>query len=165
MLQMNSFNIYLAAPLFNERERALNLKLTEAFEPTCRVYLPQRDGALLVELVKDGMPLSLAEKHVFKQDMEAIRRSQLLVAVLDGAHIDEGVAFEIGAAYSYGIECLGLQTDVRRALPTGNNPMIECSLEEIFSCTNDLVSAVLERSHSYGISNDKPLAHMYKKVG
>jgi nucleoside 2-deoxyribosyltransferase len=84
-------------------------------------------------MVEAGVPLGVAQNRVFEQDCKAIANAHLLIAVLDGAHIDEGVAFEIG--YMRGLRkiCVGLQTDVRRALPTGNNPMLTGAFDQIFS--------------------------------
>jgi nucleoside 2-deoxyribosyltransferase len=140
--------IYLAAPLFNERERSFNSDLAQALELYASVYLPQRDGSLLSEMVKAGVAVQVAEKRVFQQDCDALRRSNILVAVLDGAHIDEGVAFEIGFARALGCLCVGLQTDTRRALPTGNNPMIQGGLVEIFADKIDLFEFITSETIS-----------------
>jgi nucleoside 2-deoxyribosyltransferase len=139
--------IYLAAPLFNEREREFNGYLAGLFAPFAEVYLPQRDGSLLTEMVAAGVPLVVAEKRVFKQDCDALRRCNVIVAVLDGAHIDEGVAFEIGFSRATECLCVGLQSDSRRALPTGNNPMIQCSLDAIFSDTSSLVNFLADQAY------------------
>lgn len=132
--------IYLAAPLFNERERIFNLELARCLAELGEVFLPQRDGYLLTDMLIAGVSLEVAEQRVFSQDRAAMARSDLLIAVLDGAHIDEGVAFEIGFSHALGKMCLGLQTDVRRALPTGNNPMIERSLNAIAHDTDELIT-------------------------
>jgi len=124
--------VYLAAPLFNDRERSFNASLAAALEDYCEVFLPQRDGLLLAEMLRDGVPVEVAETRIFERDRSALLACDLLVAVLDGAHIDEGVAFEIGFAHAVGADCIGLQTDVRRALPSGNNPMLTQSLTAVF---------------------------------
>jgi nucleoside 2-deoxyribosyltransferase len=137
------FRIYLAAPLFNERERAFNLELAHAIEALgAQVFLPQRDGALLVEMLSGGVPQSVAERRVFIQDTDAMRAADLGVAVLDGAVVDDGVAFEIGYLFALEIPCIGLQTDVRRALPSGNNPMIGQALTEITTNQSTLLASV-----------------------
>ena len=128
----------MAAPLFNLRERDFNISLATMVGQHFDVFLPQRDGSLLVDMVDAGVSLEVAQQRVFLQDCEAMKRSSLLVAVLDGAHVDEGVAYEIGFANALSIPCVGFQSDVRRALPTGNNPMIQCALAEIFSDTESL---------------------------
>ena len=136
--------IYLAAPLFNERERLFNQELAQRLERWAPVFLPQRDGALLVDMVEAGVSQDVAERRVFEQDTAAMRSAQLLIAVLDGGHIDEGVAFELGFMHALGKPCIGLQTDVRRALPTGNNPMISRALTVTFSETESLMDWAAE---------------------
>lgn len=135
-------SIYLAAPLFNHRERAFNELLAANLYIHGNVFLPQRDGALLIEMLKAGVPQIVAERRVFEQDRQAMTRADVLVAILDGAHIDEGVAFEIGFSTALGKVCVGLQTDIRRALIFGNNPMIGQGLTEIFDEVEPLVAWV-----------------------
>jgi nucleoside 2-deoxyribosyltransferase len=133
-------SIYLASPLFNLRERTFNEIIADRLEPYGGVFLPQRDGALLIDMLAAGVPKVVAERRVFEQDCEAMGSASLLVAVLDGGHIDEGVAFEIGFMNALGKPCVGLQTDVRRALPSGNNPMIAQGLAEILDELDALVA-------------------------
>jgi nucleoside 2-deoxyribosyltransferase len=135
-------SVYFAAPLFSEAEKTFNRLVVSRIEEHVTVFLPQRDGGLLLQRVKAGSSVAEAERFVFGADVDAMTRSDILVAVLDGANIDEGVAFELGYMFSLGRPCLGLQTDGRRALPTGNNPMISCSLQQIFSSVNELVDAL-----------------------
>jgi hypothetical protein len=45
---------YFAAPLFNEMERSFNASLVTLLEQCVDVFLPQRDGGLLLQLVKRG---------------------------------------------------------------------------------------------------------------
>jgi nucleoside 2-deoxyribosyltransferase len=78
--------------------------------------------------------------RIFEKDCDAIRESDLLVAVLDGRSIDEGVCFELGYSFSRGITCVGLQTDPRRMIQGENNPMIEECLTECFSTEDALIS-------------------------
>lgn len=130
--------IYLAAPLFNQRERQFNARLARRLERYTKVFLPQRDGALLVNMLEAGVPLAVAERRVFLQDCAAMGEAAALVAVLDGAHVDEGVAFEIGFMSASGKACVALQTDVRRALPSGNNPMIVSALEAVYPTEREL---------------------------
>jgi nucleoside 2-deoxyribosyltransferase len=99
----------------------------------CDVYLPQEDGALLVELVAAGLPVDEAKNLIFAKDIEAIERCNILLIIMDGRVIDEGASFELGYAYSRGKICIGLKSDVRSLLPVGDNPMIECALRGVFS--------------------------------
>ncbi|MBI4937775.1 MAG: nucleoside 2-deoxyribosyltransferase [Nitrosomonadales bacterium] len=130
--------VYLAAPLFSQSELAFNLDITALLEKHLDVYLPQRDGGKVVDLVARGVSICDTYASIFERDLEALKNCHVLLIILDGRAIDEGAAFELGVAFSTGKVCLGLQTDPRRLLPLGNNPMIECALETIFFETADL---------------------------
>jgi hypothetical protein len=71
--------------------------LATRLEQYVDVFLPQRDGGLLLRLVKDGLSPDKAEALVFDKDRAAIDTSDFLVAVLDGAAIDEGAIDSVGA--------------------------------------------------------------------
>jgi nucleoside 2-deoxyribosyltransferase len=120
-------------------ERGFNIDVCTKLEPFIDVFLPQRDGGLLMQKVKEGVSPDLAGRAIFDTDLQAMRHADFLIAVLDGSSIDEGVAFEAGYMFALGKTCVALQTDVRRALPTGNNPMIESSMTQIFQSVPDLV--------------------------
>lgn len=136
--QDNRPTAYIAAPLFNQSERAFNLDLAETIAKYCSVFLPQRDGLLLSKLIHDGMNISDARNLVFKADVASISSSNILIAVLDGRTIDEGVCFEIGYANALNILCIGLKNDDRSLLPSGDNPMIVCGCKHIYSSILDL---------------------------
>ena len=134
---MNQFDhdrplVYLAAPLFSKAELDFNLALTKRIEASLDVYLPQRDGGKLVDLLACGVEQRAAYKSIFDRDLRALEAACALIIVLDGRAIDEGAAFELGYAYAHSKHCFGLQTDPRRLLPAGNNPMIEMPLQNIF---------------------------------
>ncbi|WP_122282702.1 nucleoside 2-deoxyribosyltransferase [Pseudomonas syringae group genomosp. 3] len=133
---------YLAAPLFNDMELRYNSELESLLSPFVDVFLPQRDGGLLTKLVADGMQLSQAKKYVFNKDVKAIVESDIIIAVLDGRTVDEGVAFELGYGYALGKICIGLKTDDRALLSTGDNPMITESCHKILTSMSDLVNSV-----------------------
>lgn len=130
--------LYLAAPLFSEAERGFNARLASLLERRFEVFLPQRDGRLLIELTSEGMSPNAAARFVFDADLLALRDADVVLAVLDGRTIDEGVAFEIGVAYERSIPCFGLQTDPRRLLPTGNNPMIDPALARVLNGLHEI---------------------------
>jgi nucleoside 2-deoxyribosyltransferase len=94
--------LYLAGPLFNPSERALNLNIRAALQSWFWVHLPQIDGALLPDLIAMGVSPEDARRRVFREDMAAVRRSDALLIVLNGRSVDEGAAFELGVAW-----CLG----------------------------------------------------------
>jgi len=128
----NRPNVYLAGPLFSAHERQWNVALRDTLSGFCDVYLPQEDGALLVDLVADGMAVNEAKNTIFARDIEAIQRCDILLLMMDGRVIDEGACFELGYAYCLGKVCIGLKTDPRSLLPIGDNPMVECALRGTF---------------------------------
>lgn len=132
--------IYLAAPLFNDRERRYNAHLKQIL--ACPVYLPQEDGCLLVDLLKSGSSLADAVRTVHSNDIEALNRSVLMVAVLDGPHVDSGVSFEIGYFFGLKKPIVGFSSDVRSELPFGHNPMISGSLTRQVKSESELIVEV-----------------------
>jgi len=110
----------------------------------CDVYLPQEDGALLVNLIAEGIPTRQAKETIFARDIAAIDQCNILLLVMDGRVIDEGASFELGYAFSRGKICIGLKTDVRQLLAVGDNPMIECALRAVFSDVEAAVAWIKE---------------------
>lgn len=133
-------SLYFAAPLFSKSELDYNFKLAAKLEKHFKVFLPQRDGGLMLQYIKSGMSIEEASNMVFRIDIDAIDKSDIVLAVLDGRAIDEGVAVEVGYAYGRKIPCIGLQTDPRRLLPIGNNPMIANVLDIVFQNENSLLT-------------------------
>ncbi|OFZ67346.1 MAG: hypothetical protein A2V79_07830 [Betaproteobacteria bacterium RBG_16_56_24] len=56
--------VYLAAPLFSKAELTFNLELAALIEKHLDVYLPQRDGGKVVDLVARGVPVKDAYKSL-----------------------------------------------------------------------------------------------------
>jgi nucleoside 2-deoxyribosyltransferase len=140
------FRAYFAAPLFNEMERNHNSRIVEQLEAYVDVFLPQRDGGLMMQHVKGGMSPDRAANLIFEKDRLAMASADILIAILDGSNVDEGVAFEIGYMFALGKFCVALQTDVRRALPTGNNPMIGSAMRFVFQTIRELVDWIEQLS-------------------
>jgi nucleoside 2-deoxyribosyltransferase len=129
---------YIAAPLFSEAERAFNLALANLLEPHLNVYLPQRDGLLLRDLREAGEDSPETRRRIYTMDIGAIRTCDLLLAVLDGPAVDDGVSFELGYATCLGKTCVGLATDSRRAAGYFRNPMWDCALQRLFCSLPEL---------------------------
>lgn len=92
-------------------ERKYNEYLTSMIRekyPEVEMYVPQEQMGIND---KNAYADSIA---IAKYDTDALLASDLMVAVLDGAIIDVGVATEIGVAYQAGIPVLGLYTDSRQ---------------------------------------------------
>ncbi|MFH0904644.1 MAG: nucleoside 2-deoxyribosyltransferase [Methanobacteriota archaeon] len=115
--------VYLAAPLFSEAELDFNRKLRDEIKNSgFNVFLPQEDS----NNVKDRDDRQMI---IFSKNEAAIEKSDIIVAVVDGADVDSGTAWEIGYAYARGKPILGLRTDFRTLGIEGTvNLMIERSL-------------------------------------
>ena len=131
--------VYLAGPLFSEAERTFNHGLKKLLTPYFDVYLPQEDGGLMVDMISEGMHPKLAAQKVFDGDIQAMEECDVFLMILDGRSIDEGAAFELGFVYANNKPCYGLKTGPRQLLTTGNNPMIDCPLENIFQSIDELL--------------------------
>ncbi len=115
--------VYLAAPLFSEAELDFNRMLRDEIKSSgFNVFLPQEDS----NNVKDRDD---RQSIIFSKNEAAIESSDIIVAVVDGADVDSGTAWEIGYAYARGKSILGLRTDFRTLGIEGTvNLMIERSV-------------------------------------
>ncbi len=130
--------LYIAGPLFSEAEKVYNRDLSDRMSRWFEVYLPQRDGLLFVELIASGKSIGNAGEEVFASDTSAISNCDYFLILLDGRTVDEGACFELGFAFANEKKCIGMQTDPRRLLPIGNNPMISQSVEVVFETIEEL---------------------------
>lgn len=106
--------VYFAAPLFNEGEKHINLKLTEVLEEAgYSVFLPQRDSGEMPEM--GGVAESEKAAKIFSADIAAIDAADILFMMLDGRVPDEGACVELGYAFAKGKRCYGIRSDVRAA--------------------------------------------------
>ncbi len=138
--------LYLAGPLFSEAELAFNWTIRDLLKEYFDVYLPQEDGGLMVDMIKNGMSFLEAQRSVFISDIAAIKSTDYLLIILDGRSVDEGASFELGFAHALGKKCIGYQSDPRRLLPVGNNPMVEFALERILTSRSELLKWAVQES-------------------
>lgn len=121
-MSLAKVKIYFGAPLFSVGEQLFNeqvvKELREEFGDEVEIYLPQENEAIND---KSGYADS---KMIALADTEYLDESDILIAVLDGAVIDPGLASEIGYAYATGKSIIGLYTDVRQGT-YGNQLKIE----------------------------------------
>ena len=123
--------IYQAGPLFSQADinwhRSLTQRLSEAG------YDVVWPGDLVTDADVAGWG-SDAPQRIFAIDKAAIDGADLLVALLDGAQVDDGTAWEMGYAHARGKAVIGIRTDFRRAGETGHsvvNAMLEGSCHTI----------------------------------
>ena len=144
-------SIYFAAPLFNEAERAYNLKLVNLLESYgYKVFLPQRDGFLAPEL--EGLTEEQKIKKIFDKDYEEVMKADIIVVLLDGRVPDEGACIELGIAYANNKRCYGIKSDARSVeLDMDLNPMIIGCFDKLFYNLNG--DALIEDIKAYLTDN------------
>ncbi len=122
--------IYIAAPLFSDAEKAFNLLVDDTVRKLgAQTYLPQRDGGEAARLVAAGADEHTVRSVIYAADCDAVAACDVLLMILDGRVPDEGACVELGMAAALGKHCIGLQTDSRRFGGTdSNNLMIDYSL-------------------------------------
>lgn len=142
--------VYLAAPLFTPTEREFIDQLASCIHRVGDIYVPHRDGHLVEADIARGIERAEVYRAVYQRDIDEIRRCDVLIAVLDGRSPDEGVCIEIGFAKALGKYIIGLKTDVRVALPWGNNPMVDGCVDCWAKTFNDILELItsVERSSS-----------------
>ncbi|MEO5912881.1 MAG: nucleoside 2-deoxyribosyltransferase domain-containing protein [Luteolibacter sp.] len=131
-------NLYFAAPLFCQAERAFNAQLALRIEDLgYSVFLPQRDGVESSKPPWSQMAPDDRRREMFAMDVREIRRCDVFLFILDGRVPDEGACVELGIAFEQkssgaGKHLVGLQTDQRAAfIGSRLNPMIREALDEI----------------------------------
>ena len=94
--------IYIAGPFFTDEERdflKIVIESTKEFFPDEELFIPME------HFIPNGENLSNNEwaEAVFKMDIEALNKCDLVVAAYLGLYSDTGTAWEIGYAYAKGI--------------------------------------------------------------
>lgn len=132
--------VYLAGPLFTHAELKYNLELKDMMiKKGFSVFLPQIDAEdAAAEREKQN------QEFIFKKCLEGVNSSDIVVAVLDGADVDSGTAWEIGYAYARGKPVIGLRTDFRALSDGIVNLMVEMSIVALARDEDELLK-VLEK--------------------
>ena len=137
VMTFSQYRIYLAAPLFSQGERAYNLSIARSLRNNFfDVFLPQETG--------DDSHTRDKEKQsrIFSENLKALEKSDIIVAVIEGADADSGTVWEMGYAYAQGKQVFALRTDFRRV---GMYEKVNLMLEEsakIVTSTTELLEAI-----------------------
>lgn len=139
--------VYLAASVFSVFERDLNRRIAEHLRNHgYEVLLPQD----IEPPRKDGAENEFDMEFVYKGCRDGIKVADVVVAIVDGADVDSGVAWELGFAHASGIPSLCFRTDIRKAEHNGVNIMIEYGSTKAIFATKyhqseyDIVDTILE---------------------
>ena len=65
----------------------------------------------------------------FQRSLEGLQQARVVVAVLDGPQVDEGVAFLLGYAFAAGKPCIGYATDGRAKGPFPEGAAVEVATD------------------------------------
>lgn len=116
--------IYFAASLFTQVERKWNRMIADAL----RELLPNLDVVMPQDFKTAGKYND--DKHygaLFRMCVDGVESSDAVLAILDGAEVDSGVAWEMGYAYARGKPVIGVRTDFRPGAEHGVNIMLSRS--------------------------------------
>lgn len=120
--------VYLAGPLFSEAEKDYCKKVKKLLiDNGINVIWPG-------DLIEDNEKVT--SKIIFERCLEALDKSDIVLAILDGTQVDDGTAWEIGYAYGSKKLIMGIRTDFRSAGDTKEsmvNSMIENSCFVLYS--------------------------------
>ena len=110
VMMFSQYRIYLAAPLFSQGERAYNLSIARSLRNNFfDVFLPQETG-------DDSHTRDKEEQsRICSENLKALEKSDIIVAIIEGADADSGTAWEMGYAYAQGKQVFALRTDFRRS--------------------------------------------------
>ncbi len=118
----SQYRVYLAAPLFSEAERNYNVSIARMLRNNLfDVFLPQETGDDSETRNKEG------QVKIFADNVSALKNSDILIAIIDGADADSGTSWEMGYAFALGKKIIALRTDFRRS---GNHEKVNLMLEE-----------------------------------
>lgn len=148
---------YLANGLFSMGDRLLNTLIATEIRSNIKgidLYVPQENEEINDKnAYADSITIALV-------DMEKLRESDFLIAVIDGIEIDSGVAAEIGAFYMLNRPIFALYTDVRQKGRDNDKKiqaLIDDATENQFMYRNLFVIGLIKESKGKVCSSVKEL--------
>ncbi len=140
-MKMNK-KIYIAGPLFNLHERLYLEEIANLLESNgYDCFLPHRDlkGVEASELKSTEMSQETKDK-IFNVDLDALKNSDLTVALITGWDIDSGTAAEIGYTYASNKPVIAIDASERRF----RNLFVEGMVEKKVNNVDELIGAIIE---------------------
>ena len=134
--------IYIAGPLFNTHEKGYLEKIAIELESNdFECFLPHRDQKDLTEEELKELDMSDATKEkIFNNDLDALKTSDLTVALLTGQDIDSGTAAEIGFSYANKKPIVAITASERRFRNLFVEGMIDKTIDEIDTLVDTIKS-------------------------
>ena len=109
-------SIYIAGPLFNIHETRFLEDIANELESNgYQCFLPHRDQSGIDESELEKTEMSEATKdRIFNNDLDALKGSDITVALITGWDIDSGTAAEIGYTFASGKPIIAIDASERR---------------------------------------------------
>ena len=135
-------NIYIAGPLFNSHEiKYLDAIAIELEDNGYTCFLPHRDQTGLDESELQTTKMGKETKaKIFDNDLRALQKSDLTVALITGWDIDSGTAGEIGYTFASSKPVIAIDANERRY----RNLFIEGMITKIVNNVKELIPAINE---------------------
>jgi nucleoside 2-deoxyribosyltransferase len=110
--------IYFAGPLFTQAERHWNNRIVTALRGLGHTVIAPQE-------------LTCALPMIFDANVAGLHKCDVVVAVLEGADVDSGTAWECGYARHAGKVVIGIRTDFRAG---GDDPKAPVNLMISYGC-------------------------------
>tara|TARA_B100000902_G_scaffold22310_2_gene26927 strand:- start:362 stop:775 length:414 start_codon:yes stop_codon:yes gene_type:complete len=99
--------VYIAGPLFDDHERSYLEKIAHILEKNSfDTFLPHRDAGLV-----EGEFTKEKKSIIFDTDMDYLKSADIVVALLTGRDVDSGTSAEIGYAYAFNKQLVGINAN------------------------------------------------------
>ena len=118
--------LYQAGPLFSDAERQWHLSFKQKLEAAGHTVVWPGELISQADVTAWGAD---APRRIMQIDSEAILACIAVVALLDGAQVDDGTAWEIGYAYAKGIPVVGIRTDFRVCSDSGHEGVVNAMIQ------------------------------------
>ena len=140
--------IYLATSLFTAAEQAFGASLTTQIEALgYDVYYPWRDAGEQALVAAWGKDWPRVNAEIARRNLRAVDACSILVAIVEGADVDSGVAMEVGYACALGKSVKLLRTDFRTqgARVGAFNLMLGIAADAICESVDELLAALRDQ--------------------
>jgi|TARA_B110000263_G_scaffold67532_1_gene58438 nucleoside 2-deoxyribosyltransferase len=133
-------SIYIAGPLFNIHETRFLEDIAKELESNgYQCFLPHRDQSGIDESELEKTEMSEATKDkIFNNDLDALKGSDITVALITGWDIDSGTAGEIGYTFASGKPIIAIDASERRYRNLFVTGMITTTVNDV----NEIIPAI-----------------------
>ena len=137
--------VYIAGPLFNQHERQYLEDIAKHLESNgLECFLPHRDlkGVEESELKTTEMSQETKDK-IFSIDLNALKSSDITVALITGWDIDSGTSAEIGYTYANNKPIIAVDASERRF----RNLFVEGMIYKKVHNIDEIIKAINEATY------------------